>query len=182
MSRSGSMARASATSCTPARAAGRARANDAGKMDARIVDTLDDATALSSPPATCCDDRWRLGLGWTVCQRRQWPALEEGAGLLTFKRELRELESRVGELADQLIIADVAVKQPGPGLTGLEETVVLLNASIAREDREAMARELNYGTLQQDIERAGRHLRVVEDDSARLQQDSRSWRPRGSRP
>jgi chromosome segregation protein len=34
-----------------------------------------------------------------------------------------------------------------------------------------MARELNYGTLQQDIERAERHLRVVADDTARLEQE-----------
>jgi chromosome segregation protein len=100
-------------------------------------------------------------------------ALEEGAGLLTFKRELRELESRVAELAAQLAVAEVAVKDARSRLTGLEESVVLLNASIAREDREAMARELNYGTLQQDIERAERHMRVVADDTARLEQERR---------
>ena len=70
-------------------------------------------------------------------------------------------------------MAEVAVKDARTQLTGLEESVVLLNASIAREDREAMARELNYGTLQQDIERAERHLRVVGDDTAQLEQERR---------
>jgi len=62
-------------------------------------------------------------------------ALEEGAGLLTFKRELRELESRAENLAAELAVADVAVKDARGRLTGLEESVVLLNASIARQER-----------------------------------------------
>jgi len=95
-------------------------------------------------------------------------ALEEGAGLLTFKRELRELESRVENLGGRARCGRGRGQGRARGLTGLEESVVLLNASIAREDREAMARELNYGTLQQDIERAERHLRVVADDTAHL--------------
>jgi chromosome segregation protein len=56
-------------------------------------------------------------------------------------------------------------------MTGLEESVVLLNASIAREERDVVALEMTGGTLQQDVERAARHLRVVEDDQARLEQE-----------
>jgi chromosome segregation protein len=48
---------------------------------------------------------------------------------------------------------------------------MLLNASIAREERDAMGRDLNAGTLRQDIERAERHMRVVADDTERLQQE-----------
>jgi chromosome segregation protein len=144
------------------------------RMNARVVDTLDDATALSLATGdmfVTTDGDWVSGGQFLNAGNGR--ALEEGAGLLTFKRELRELESRVIELADQLAVAEVAVKDARFRLTGLEESVVLLNASIAREDREAMARELNYGTLQQDIERAERHLRVVEDDSTRLAQEKR---------
>ena len=144
------------------------------RMNARVVDTLDDATALSLATGdmfVTTDGDWVSGGQFVNAGNSR--ALEEGAGLLTFKRELRELESRVIELADQLAVAEVAVKDARFRLTGLEESVVLLNASIAREDREAMARELNYGTLQQDIERAERHLRVVEDDSTRLAQEKR---------
>jgi len=86
---------------------------------------------------------------------------------------LRELESRAASLSAELAVAEVAVKEARSRLTGLEESVVLLNASIAREEREAMARELNAGTLQQDIERAERHMRVVADDSTRLEQERR---------
>ena len=144
------------------------------RMNARIVDTLDDATALSLATGdmfVTTDGDWVAGGQFVNAGNGR--ALEEGAGLLTFKRELRELESRVGDLAAELAVAEVAVKDARSRLTELEETVVLLNASIAREDREAMARELNYGTLQQDIERAERHLRVVVDDTTRLEQERR---------
>ena len=144
------------------------------RMNARVVDTLDDATALSLATGdmfVTTDGDWVAGGQFVNAGNGR--ALEEGAGLLTFKRELRELESRVGDLAAELAVAEVAVKDARSRLTGLEESVVLLNASIAREDREAMARELNYGTLQQDIERAERHLRVVADDTARLEQERR---------
>ena len=144
------------------------------RMSARIVDTLDDATALSLATGdmfVTTEGDWVSGGQFINAGNGR--ALEEGAGLLTFKRELRELESRVSELAAELAVAEVAVKDARYRLTGLEESVVLLNASIAREEREAMGRELNAGTLQQDIERAERHMRVVADDSERLEQERR---------
>jgi chromosome segregation protein len=144
------------------------------RMNARVVDTLDDATALSLATGdmfVTTDGDWVAGGQFVNAGNGR--ALEEGAGLLTFKRELRELESRVADLGAELAVAEVAVKDARSRLTELEESVVLLNASIAREDREAMARELNYGTLQQDIERAERHLRVVADDTTRLEQERR---------
>jgi len=144
------------------------------RMNARVVDTLDDATALSLATGdmfVTTDGDWVAGGQFVNAGNGR--ALEEGAGLLTFKRELRELETRVADLAAELAVAAMAVKDARSRLTELEESVVLLNASIAREDREAMARELNYGTLQQDIERAERHLRVVEDDTTRLEQERR---------
>jgi chromosome segregation protein len=58
-------------------------------------------------------------------------------------------------------------------LSGLEESVVLLNASIAREEREVMAREMAAETLRHDIERAERHMRVVIDDTERLELERR---------
>ena len=142
------------------------------RMNARIVDTLDDATALSLATGdmfVTTDGDWVAGGQFVNAGNGR--ALEEGAGLLTFKRELRELESRVSELAAQLTVAEIAVTDARSRLTGLEETVVLLNASIAREEREVMAREMTAETLRQDVERAERHLRVVAEDTRRLEQE-----------
>jgi chromosome segregation protein len=144
------------------------------RMNARVVDTLDDATALSLATGdmfVTTEGDWVAGGQFVHAGNGR--ALEEGAGLLTFKRELRELESRVGSLAAELTVAEVAVTDAKSRLSGLEESVVLLNASIAREEREVMAREMSAETLRHDIERAERHMRVVTDDTERLDLERR---------
>jgi chromosome segregation protein len=142
------------------------------RLNARIVDTLEDATALSLATGdmfVTTDGDWVAGGQFVNAGNGR--ALEEGAGLLTFKRELRELESRVSDLAAEMAVAEVAVTDARSRLTGLEESVVLLNASMAREEREVMAREMTAETLRNDVDRAERHIRVVSDDAARLQQE-----------
>jgi chromosome segregation protein len=99
-------------------------------------------------------------------------ALEEGAGLLTFKRELRELEARAEVLLGESQSAAAAVSQARSRLVGLEDAVVILNEAIGREEREAMARELTATGLAHEIERAERHMKVVADDAARVEQES----------
>jgi chromosome segregation protein len=96
-------------------------------------------------------------------------ALEEGAGLLTFKRELRELEARAQVLASESKSAEEAAAQARARLVGLEDAVVILNEAIGREEREAMAREVTATGLAHEIERAERHMKVVADDSARVE-------------
>ena len=83
-------------------------------------------------------------------------ALEEGAGLLAFKRELRELESRAENLKAESQAAEEAAKQASARLVELEDVVVILNEAIGREEREAMARELTASGLAHEIERAER--------------------------
>jgi chromosome segregation protein len=142
------------------------------RMNARIVDTLDDAIALSLATGdmfVSTDGDWVAGGQFVNAGNGRAP--EEGAGLLAFKRELRELETRAGELEAEVVIAEAAVKDARHRLTDLEESVVLLNGSIAREEREVMARELNAETLRQEVDRAARHMRVVVEDAERLKQE-----------
>ena len=95
--------------------------------------------------------------------------IEEGAGLLAFKRELRELETRAEALGREVDMAASAAKVARSRLVELEDVVLTLNEAIGREDREAMTRELTATNLDQEIERAERHLRVVGQDSARVE-------------
>ena len=142
------------------------------RMNARVVPSLDDATALSLATGdmfVTVEGDWVMG--GQLVNAGNGRSLEEGAGLLTFKRELRELESRTVELAAELTLAEIAAGDARSRMGGLEESVVLLNASIARGERDAMALDLTAATLQQDVERAERHLRVVTDDTARLEQE-----------
>jgi len=72
------------------------------------------------------DDGRRLGRradNWSTPANGR--ALEEGAGLLTFKRELRELELRGNELRGRTAVAEMSAKDARSRLTGLEESVVL---------------------------------------------------------
>ena len=142
------------------------------RMNARIVPTLEDATALSLATGdmfVTAEGDWVAG--GQLVNAGNGRALEEGAGLLTFKRELRELDSRGAELSAELVGAEIAAKDARARMGGLEESVVLLNASIARVERELMGLELTAGALQQDVERSERHLRVIADDTTRLAQD-----------
>jgi chromosome segregation protein len=141
----------------------------AQKMDAALSSSLDDAIAKSLATGdmyvTAAGDWVAGGQLVTAGDER---AFEEGAGLLGFKRELRELETRASELTIEMRSAEGLVTGARARLTELEDAVVSLNEVMGREERDAMARELNAAGLAQEIERAERHLRVVADDAARL--------------
>lgn len=142
------------------------------KMGARLAKNLDDAMAKSMATGevyvTLNGDWVTNGQFVSAGDAR---ALEEGAGLLTFKRELRELEARAHVLHDELKVAETAASDARSRLVGLEDSVVLLNEAIGREERELMARELTAAGLTQEIERAERHVRVVATDLARVEEE-----------
>jgi chromosome segregation protein len=142
----------------------------APKMNARLALSLDDAMTKSLADGeiyVTLNGDW-VATGQLV-NAGDARALEEGAGLLAFKRELRELEGRAETLKAELNRAEQAVKEARARLVGLEDAVVLLNEAIGREERLAIARELAATGLAQEIERAERHVRIVTDDTARLE-------------
>jgi chromosome segregation protein len=142
------------------------------KMNARLAANLDDAMAKSLATGelfvTLNGDWVASGQFVSAGDAR---ALEEGAGLLAFKRELRELEARAETLKSESIIAEESAKQASARLVELEDAVVILNEAIGREERESMARELTASGLAHEIERAERHLRVVGEDATRVEQE-----------
>jgi chromosome segregation protein len=142
------------------------------KMNARLAANLDDAMAKSLATGelfvTLNGDWVASGQFVSAGDAR---ALEEGAGLLAFKRELRELEARAETLKSESILAEESAKQASARLVELEDAVVTLNEAIGREERESMARELTASGLAHEIERAERHLRVVAEDAARVEQE-----------
>ncbi len=142
------------------------------KMNARLAANLDDAITRSLATGevfvTLNGDWVASGQFVSAGDAR---ALEEGAGLLAFKRELRELEARAEVLSVESRSAEELAKQARARLVGLEDAVVLLNEAIGREEREAMAREVTATGLAHEIERAERHMRVVADDAGRVEQE-----------
>lgn len=142
------------------------------RMNARLASNLDDAMTRSLATGqvyvTLNGDWVASGQFVSAGDAR---AMEEGAGLLTFKRELRELEARAQVLSGETKSAEEAATQARARLVELEDAVVILNEAIGREEREAMAREVTASGLAHEIERAERHMRVVADDSARVEQE-----------
>lgn len=142
------------------------------KMNARLAANLDDAMTKSLASGevfvTLNGDWVASGQFVSAGDAR---AMEEGAGLLTFKRELRELEARAEVLSAECSSAEESARTARTSLVVLEDAVVILNEAIGREEREAMARELTATGLQNEIERAERHLRVVADDTGRVEQE-----------
>ncbi len=143
-----------------------------GKMNARLASNLDEAMTRSLRTGevyVTLNGDWVASGQFVSAGDARDP--EEGAGLLTFKRELRELEARAQVLSSESKIAEEAAQKARANLVGLEDAVVILNEAIGREEREAMAREVTAASLAHEIERAERHLRVVADDAARVTQE-----------
>jgi len=144
----------------------------AQKMNARLAANLEEAMAKSITTGeiyVTLNGDWIAGGQFINAGDAR--DLEEGAGLLTFKRELRELDTRAEALAREVDAAAAAAKDARARLVELEDAVVLLNEAIGREERDAMAREHSMLNLQQELERAERHMRVVGQDSARVDQE-----------
>ncbi len=144
------------------------------RMNARIAGNLDDAMTRSLATGevyVTLNGDWVAGGQFVSAGDAR--AVEEGAGLLAFKRELRELEARSEGLRSELSSAEQAAKLARTRLVGLEDAVVYLNEAIGREEREAMTRELTATGLAQEIERTERHMRVVAEDAARVEDERR---------
>jgi chromosome segregation protein len=151
----------------------------AREMNARVVATLEQATSWSLATGEMFvtpEGEWVAGGQLVAAGGR--PVAEEGAGLLAFKREMRELEARATGLEADLLFAEEASISAQKRLGELEDQYVLLNEAIGREERQHVARELNAAQLAQEIERAERHMRVVADDAARLDEEQRALRER----
>ena len=142
------------------------------KMNARLAANLDDAmlqsVATGETFVTLNGDWIASGQFVSAGDARD---LEEGAGLLAFKRELRELEARALALAGEVEVAAAAAREARARLVGLEDAVVTLNEAIGREEREAMQQQLTVSGLEQEVERAERHMRVVGQDSLRVEEE-----------
>jgi chromosome segregation protein len=144
------------------------------RMNARIAGNLDDAITRSLATGqvyVTLNGDWAAGGQFVSAGDAR--AVEEGAGLLAFKRELRELEARSEGLRSELSSAEQAAKLARARLVGLEDAVVYLNEAIGREERETMARELTATGMAQEIERTERHMRVVAEDLARVEDERR---------
>jgi chromosome segregation protein len=146
----------------------------ARETNARVAGSLEEAMALTlRTGGMCVTTAGECAVAGEFVAAGGAPVAEEGAGLLAFKREMRELEVRMVGLSADLVFAEEAAQRARGRLGELEDAFVLLNDEIGREEREHVAREVSAQQLQHEIERAERHIRVVADDAARLAEETR---------
>ncbi|MFL6286544.1 MAG: chromosome segregation protein SMC [Pyrinomonadaceae bacterium] len=146
----------------------------AREMSARVISSLERAIELTLPgEEMCVTAEGECVIAGQLIAAGGAPVAEDGAGLLAFKREMRELEVRMVGLEADLVFADEAAKSARARLAELEDAFVLLNDEIGRVEREQVAREVSARQLQHEIERTERHMRVVADDAARLAEERR---------
>lgn len=149
------------------------------EINARVVSSLDDALSSSFGSDNLfvtLEGDWACGGNYVSAGVAR--SFAEGAGLLTFKRELRELEAEASELESQLKEAEKKVSEAQKHQREFEERHSQLNGQIGREEREEMQREMRANTLAQEIERAARHVKVVADDLERVEQETKELQER----
>jgi chromosome segregation protein len=95
----------------------------------------------------------------------------EKQSILSFKRELRELAARAEELKANFESTELTVKNARDVLKTHEEAIANLNSAISFDEREVMSLEMESKSLRQEVERAERHKKVVEDEKVRLQNE-----------
>ncbi|MCP9495534.1 MAG: AAA family ATPase [Pyrinomonadaceae bacterium MAG19_C2-C3] len=141
------------------------------EMNARIVASLETAMAESLATGATfvtLGGECVMGGALILAGNTLTTDSERDAGLLSFKREMRELEIRVADLESELETAKAEMDAANARVGELEDAVVLLNEVVGRAERDVVQSEMNETRLRADIERAARHLRVVADDTARL--------------
>ncbi|HYN86443.1 MAG TPA: chromosome segregation protein SMC [Pyrinomonadaceae bacterium] len=149
------------------------------EMNALVADDIEQATELSlGDEEMCVTPEGEWAVGGQILAAGGPLVSENGAGLLAFKREMRELGARAVGLEADLVFAEEAASSARARLGELEDAFVLLNDAIGREEREQVARELNAAQLAQEIERTERHMRVVADDAARLAEEQSALQER----
>lgn len=149
------------------------------EMNARIVVSLEQALSSSfgsNDLFVTHEGDWASSGNFITAGAAR--SFAEGAGLLSFKRELRELESRTFELKTDLTETENRVAETQKQQREVEEKLSSLNSQISREEREELSLEMRANQLAQEIERAARHVKVVEDDLARTEREEGELRER----
>jgi len=94
---------------------------------------------------------------------------KETGGILSFKRELRELAAKAERLKIELEAAEETVKNARADLTKQENFITDFQSEILLAERQLMSLSSNFDAAKQDRERAERHQKVVADEISRLE-------------
>jgi chromosome segregation protein len=94
---------------------------------------------------------------------------EKNSSLLAFKRELRELEKQSDKLAKETEKTEKETEKARQILSEKEEKIVDLQSLVVRIEREILGLEIQEKSIAQEIERAGRHQKVVSEEARQIE-------------
>jgi chromosome segregation protein len=94
---------------------------------------------------------------------------KETGGILSFKRELRELGVKAEKLKTELETAAETVEKSRAELAKQENFITDFQSEILLAERQLMSLENNFSAVKQERERAERHQKVVADEIERLE-------------
>jgi chromosome segregation protein len=98
-------------------------------------------------------------------------ASEKNNSVLTFKRELRELEKDSRRLESDAEKAEIETEKARGILAEKEEKILDLQSLIVKIERDLLGLEIREKSARQEIERAERHQKVVADESAQIEKE-----------
>ncbi len=102
----------------------------------------------------------------------------QNTSLLAFKREMRELAKAVTVSEKEVGAATKTVAAARENLKKHEENLVDLQSYIVQLERDMLSREIQSTSVIQEIDRAERHRRVVEDEIAQIRKEIESLETR----
>lgn len=98
-------------------------------------------------------------------------ANEKNSSLLAFKRELRELESTIKNLAKTIEKSEKETEKARKVLSEKEEQIVDLQSLIVQVERDVLGLEIQEKSARQETERAERHKKVVTEEIAQIERE-----------
>ena len=133
------------------------------EMSARLVDDLGSETSVAGDIRINFDGDVLLGGRLFVSGKQRSDGKNES--LLAFKRELYDLEISSEKLAAEVEAAQSTVETARTALMTREGKMVDLQSLIIKVDRGIHGLQIQVRSAREEIERAERHRKVVEDET-----------------
>jgi len=131
------------------------------EMSARIVESFEGSSGTGE---TLVDRGGDILIGGRLFISGSSPADEQNASLLAFKRELAGLGTQAAALATDLAHAEGSAASERSNLASIEEKAVDVQSLIIKVERHLLGLESQETQAKQEIERADRHRRVVNEE------------------
>lgn len=136
------------------------------EMSARLVKDLDEGSGKTGENVVNYDGELLIGGRMLIAGKRK--SAGKNDSLLAFKRELNQLDKDSRALAAKIEDATAAVETHRAELVDLESKTVDLQSLIIKVDRGIHGLQIQVRAAKEEITRAERHRRVVDDEAVQI--------------